>query len=635
MKARTYMMNNNIKKLLYKSTVLLLATVFLFSSGCDSLFYKLKEEPAKKETTTEQTTETTVYSEDDYTEKELNLFTSFEGKPDTIKVRFYDKMPSVPFIGLAQYKKLVQDETLKVGSDGDCLILTAGNGASVIADPDADTLTSDRWAEFRNHPESINSDKVVGFRDFNVPFARIESIEYEPQKEPLVFDFSEYEIPLYTDEKDVYLPLAMVNELMTDAATTTLAYNEENVYLFNYFDSYTLNDIYPEYYKRFADGTPRTPDMAEYAYHQLCFSMDRLYGCPGSSVLDKTVAEIGFDRALKETDEITAEIREMLLSTDRDQYSVGLFMLNYYFYDGHTLMSDNHVDAILLEKDQEWIEANISEPLKVLQNKDYYDVFLQNVNKLTGNLGEVRESVFGDTLSYHEQGDTAVITINNYMDYDEEGWFSYYRGEGPMPDGDIVGKVVTGIERAKENPEIKNIILDVSNNTGGSNDLMMTVIALITGKAEIKCYDRTTDQYFMIRYVIDSLFDGSFNTSAYYEETDLNFAVLTSHISFSCGNATPSLSKDADLPIFGETSGGGTCMIRLTAYPEGPFCQISSSFGLMVNSAGDLIENGILVDSDLVKVSDDGANDYTGLYDIDVLSDLMAEWYKTALPDAA
>ena len=627
------MANKMSKRIINKLTVLLLTTAFLFSSGCNSFFYKLKEEPSEKETTTD--TNVSSVSEDDYTEKDLTLFTSFEGMPDTIKVRFYDKMPSVPFIGLAQYKKLIQNETLKVENDGNCLKLTAGNGAFVIADPDADTLTSDRWAEFRNNPEGINSDKVVGFRDFNVPFVRIESIEYEPQKEPLVFDFSGYEIPLYTDSQDVYLPLAMVNDLMTDVATTTLAYNEENLYLYDYDESFLIKDNYPEYYKRFVDGTPRDPDMAEYAYHQLCFNMDKLYGCPGSSVLDKTVADIGFDRALKETDEITSGIRDMLLSTDRDQYNIGLFLLFYYFYDGHTTLSDDDIFSILMEKDQEWIETNIQKHIIALQEKDYYDTCLQNLNVTTADVSEAREAVFGDTLSYHEQGDTAVISIDNYMDYDEKGWASYYRGEGPMPDGDIVGKVVSGIERAKENPEIKNIILDVSNNTGGSSDLMMTVIALITGKAEIKCYDRTTDQYFTIRYVIDSRFDGSFDTSAYYDENDFNYAILTTHNSFSCGNATPSIAKDDGLPIFGETSGGGTCMIRFMAYPEGPVCQISSSFGLLVNSAGDFIEDGVPVDADLVKVSDDGTNDYTGLYDIDVLSDLMAERYETALPDAA
>ena len=614
---------------------LLLAAAFIFTSGCSSFVARSTKEPSESETETEPSGSGSAFdslAEDEYKEEDLALYSSFEGVPDEITVRFYSGMPSVPYIGIAQYKELVQDETLSVESDGGCLILTAGNGASVIADPEADTLTSDRWAEFRIDQESFNSDKVAGFRDQNAPFVMIESAEFEPQKEPLVFDFAEYEIPLYTDEQDVYLPLAMVNELMTDVAFTTLAYNEENVYLYNGFEVLSMSDIDPDYYQRFADGTPRDPDMAEYAYHQLCFSLDKLYGCTGSAPLDNSIAEIGLDRALLETDEYTAMIREMLLSTDRDIYNAGLFFLSIYMTDPHNSMYNEDLYNILLVKDPKWISENISEPLTGVMETDSYALALLR-DFFTSDVREDREEVFGDTLSYHEQGDTAVITLDNFTECDEDGWFSYYRGEGPMPEDDNVGTVVAGIERAKENPEIRNVILDVSNNSGGSNDLMMTIVALITGGADCKCYDRTTGQYYILHYVIDSRFDGSFDTSAAYDDTDLNFAILTSHNSFSCGNAVISLLKDAGVPVFGEISGGGTCMVRSLALPEGPVFMISSPFAVMVNWDGDMIENGIPVDSYLVTESEDGSLDYTGLFDIDKLSGLMSEYYEVVLEE--
>ncbi len=54
---------------------------------------------------------------------------------------------------------------------------------------------------------------------------------------------------------------------------------------------------------------------------------------------------------------------------------------------------------------------------------------------------------------------------------DEEAWDRCYEGTGDFPE-DSLGTVLNGLKRASENPEIENVIFDLSCNGGGSPDVM-------------------------------------------------------------------------------------------------------------------------------------------------------------------
>ena len=148
---------------------------------------------------------------------------------------------------------------------------------------------------------------------------------------------------------------------------------------------------------------------------------------------------------------------------------------------------------------------------------------------------------------------------------------------------------------------------------------------------------------------------------------DLNFAVLTSRASFSCGNAFPSVLKDNGILVMGEQSGGGACAVQQMATADGFKYQISSARLRFLNKDGESIDGGVPVDVDLVGKNEDGTDriievevpvagysetgeavettmtlktvDYTQLYDIDRLSQEMNRFYggqeETELDDAA
>ena len=117
----------------------------------------------------------------------------------------------------------------------------------------------------------------------------------------------------------------------------------------------------------------------------------------------------------------------------------------------------------------------------------------------------------------------------------------------------------------------------------------------------------------------------------HYVVYDLDFAVITSHFSFSCGNLLPVLAQDSGVPIFGETSGGGSCILSVFKTPEEQMYSISG-YKKFVNAKNEDADVGAPVNYDLTNavVDSDGTTsiDYSGLYDLDYISVKMNDFYN-------
>lgn len=578
-----------------------------------------------------------------YTESELTLHASDADAPKTLAVRFYDDLPSVPYFGLAQYLSVVFGDNATVKVDGGTATITTTDGGVAVVDDAADTLTSDSWATFHNYVEPMQEGKMQGFIDFATPFVRVASLDYEEQTKPVVFDFAKYNIDVHVDQNDAYLPLATISDFMADVAMTNLAYNGKDLCLTSgYLDA--ADQIDPDWYTAMATDEPRTQDMTDFAYNELCFAIDTLYSCSGKCAIDEDLKAKGLDATLDQRDDLTRRVKELLTSTDKVDYALGLYFFGLLVFNGHTAMEDTSYISAFSGLDGITDRATqIEEELwKQLEDLGYMEAIQALSDSLMATSAQnQRDAIWTDGATYHEQGDTAVITINSFMDYDREGWDAFYAGKGERPDGstvaDIVGTLISGLERAKANPQIKNVVLDVTTNGGGSNDLCAASLALLTGQATTPAHDLISDQHYTITYDVDTLFDGSFDTAAFAKKYDFRYAVMTTSGSFSCGNYLPSLLRDAGIPVIGEVSGGGTDMVARLITPEGMFLTVTDAFAEMTDAEGNQIENGVPVDVELVKVAEDGTKDYSDCYDIAKLSEVVNKLYdeREALPEAA
>ena len=112
---------------------------------------------------------------------------------------------------------------------------------------------------------------------------------------------------------------------------------------------------------------------------------------------------------------------------------------------------------------------------------------------------------------------------------------------------------------------------------------------------------------------VDSNRDGVYDADDVYGD-DFKISILTSPVSFSCGNLLPVFAKyKGDAQIIGQTSGGGECAVASTYLPSGKAIQYSSNT-ILCNYDGKKAVRGVELGA-----TPDVEVPYYQFYDLDVL----------------
>ena len=256
-----------------------------------------------------------------------------------------------------------------------------------------------------------------------------------------------------------------------------------------------------------------------------------------------------------------------------------------------------------------------------------------------------REIIWGDA-PYREYGSTAILRLDSFMP-DEAAWELYCRGEGELPRDDL-GNVLEGLRRASENPEIRNVIFDLSCNSGGSPDVMMAILAVTTGQDTLCGFHRLTGRPMTLRFEVDPNFDGAYDERDKELRYDFNYGVLVTRHAFSCGNLFPFVVQEAGVVTIGEPSSGGSCCVQIGTDAEGFSWMMSSAQWKLTDSQGTDLEGGCAIDlpietgitssQEVVDVLgvEGSLPDFAAYFDDAYLDELMNAWYGnvTDLPAA-
>jgi C-terminal processing protease CtpA/Prc len=233
--------------------------------------------------------------------------------------------------------------------------------------------------------------------------------------------------------------------------------------------------------------------------------------------------------------------------------------------------------------------------------------------------------------TYYKEGDTAFLMYDQFGPINNKAWKEYYengcQGETPAIDEEFPGDlsvVLDALKQASEDPEVKNLVVDLACNTGGDFDVLMAMSVLMGGPNYYYSENLVTGQRQIAYFDVDTNFDGVFDEKDKDVKYDLNIAVLTSDVSFSCGNFFPSMMQDVGFPIIGERSGGGSCAVHPFITPEGMQFQISSARARLTNDKWENIDTGI--EPNYVVDTTDG---YDAFYDVSAISDIINNHYNT------
>ena len=578
-----------------------------------------------------------------YTEKTVPVVSKVA--PDgSVTLRFYESTPDVAYISAADFQAIVlPGSVMNVAHTGVGEYTLTNGDAQAVVNVVSDTFTSSRYEEFTNQMGLLQPGMANVYYD-GMPFVRYKSVSYSPETVSVTFDFARYGIDLHADGAGaVYFPFATLADLYTDLYYHHAGFNGEKVVVNTSVNEVSLAEIDPDYFKPLLEKTTRSASLSDFNYRELCFAMDHFYGHPGRVAYDAALKAKGLDKALEEDIPGGADIKKLLHSTSLSDYLIGMLGLTGVFYDGHTSLEVASIATANLGPD-DYADLKAEYMRKANEHLELLMFVQEAASSMMGMAMDrmavhaLRPEVYGEGVTYVKKGNTAVCVFDSFNSRNEEAWKNYYAGTGPMPTvenapGDDMVIFLDALKKASEDPEVKNLVIDITANGGGSADIVMAMTSLIMDKSYISQDNSLTGQRSLVEYEVDRNFDGVFDEKDKDVHYDLNFAVLTSDMSFSCGNLFPSMLKDNGVPVIGETSGGGSCAIQAMCTADG-FCFQISSFRARLNTlGGENIDAGVKPD---IPIAVDGTfhinmseeigydlKDYGKYFDIDYLTSLL------------
>ena len=556
----------------------------------------------------------------------------------TVTLRFYDDMPSVPYISAAAFQQLMlPGTTIEVSKTGEGTYTLTGPYAEATVNTTTEQFASDDYMGFTNLMDLIQQGMANVYLD-GAPYIRYRSMELTPASATVTFDFKKYGIDLRGDDTAVYFPLTTLSDLYSDLYYHVAAYIDGTVVVITDNSNADISSLEPEKTYELIMAESRSADMAAYSYGELCFVVDHFYGMPGRSPYEDAIRTDGLDKALDGAIEHGADIKQLLKSTDMKKYLFGLNCLHTVLNDGgHTsLMADLRIYANLEEEDMGVDTETWKENVNAMMD-DYPELalaVLDCIDAMYNSPYEMIEMARPTEDTYYKEGDTAYLLFDQFGETNYEAWNDYYDGgcdpdDLPAIDDDYLGDlsvVLDALQQADEDPEVKNLVIDLTLNPGGSLDVVLAMTALMGGQSHFYSENVLTGQRQTIYYDVDCNFDGQFDEQDKDVTFDLNYAVLTSGISFSCANLFPSLMKDMGFPVIGRKSGGGACAVQNFATPEGLQYQLSSARARLTDKDWQNIDGG--VEPTYVI---DATYGYEDFYDIEAISNIINSGIATTI----
>ncbi len=556
--------------------------------------------------------------------KELTAHLYKEEKTETVECLFTDALPGEPYMDLAYYLGHVYTDPYTV-TETDGVFVFKRDKLLIAVDYINDIVY------FSDFLAVELSDRETEGTMLEVNFDIVDKATVVSDDVSVTFDFSKYGIDLIANNGKVYFPLSLLSDIFSISYCAAIYLNG---------DIYFIHPMEDDYFDRtevFQKPT-RDPKIIEYTYNLMCFVFDNIYGCPSNSIISDSIAEKGFDRTLEEYSDETRMAKQLLMSESVRDFYAGMFYLQKYLNDGgHTTMNfealtaaSSYPDTLHGKQVMEFfnspeIDPEVSEMVISVNNQSAEYFWLKN------NLNDARAKVYesfktvktwDDGISLLAKGDMAVFVFDSFVNAVNEPF-------------------MWSLAYAKENG-IKNFLIDISCNGGGSTAVREFLLAAIGARqtksnaVEIDDLDTVTNSCIKRSCLLDLNLDGKFDEKDAECIYDLNFAILTSRCSFSCGNSFPVLAKEKlGIPILGERSGGGSCIVVGEQLPDCHCFYISGCIKSVIYGKDVDFDKGAAVDYLLVKIGeeqDENGNtvryfDFSDFYNLDLINSKIYEFY--------
>lgn len=414
-------------------------------------------------------------------------------------------------------------------------------------------------------------------------FQRNLDASYDRYGDELKLNLADYHINMIMQDGKYYLPLQTMNDiLISPVIRAVILFNGECLMIVNsnIFGSVSreLSELGELYY----DALPgeRSEELAEFGYNELCFVLDNLYGLKEPHEIksfDKFFWQMGFDDEFVKAS--AAEADDLLYK-----------IIDFYLDDLHSeFLAYSYLTGA---KEVDWTTGPATRKLD--ESVDMYG----NARAAADDFYAKAENPF----VYEEYGNTAYLVFDHFVCSDASEYYAASENGEDLP-MDTIGLVIYAHNRIyRQDSPIENVVIDLSNNLGGSVDAAIFLMGWILGDAPFSVKDTFTGALSTATYRADVNLDRKFNNGDVLD--DKNVFVLISPVSFSCGNLVPAVFKASDkVTLLGRTTGGGSCIVQPLSTAWGTFFQISGPqrMSFLKNGSFYDIDTGVAPDFTLVR----------------------------------
>ena len=577
----------------------------------------------------------------------------FDSSFDTrTEVRYYEES-DVAYISFRDYIALMYRgrdipqgrDSIDIKKEENVYTITLSGGFQGIFDLSAQTFESADFAHFKMN--NILGAKDENLADFDgLPFVTVKEFVTKGEMKKKTIAFSDYDMKIYGDATTVYLPLTFLGNLFSGTNILVGAYNRKDLYFYDYLRGEDPTTLPASFYEGFFQKS-FSKEYASYFFNEICLSFDHFQGRPGRSSLERYYPlENGLKAAL-ETRPLGRKLIELLKSDSLSNIYAGIQILYYLGADGgHTTY--NYGMNLSLMAFPSWMPENIIASVNAVLNEVSAGDYEEMTNATTGyrhhgevyaarqaKLGKEPSDLKGEAM-YTKVDDVAFIHVDGFMNEIDarSEWEDYYEGKtDSIPYGEKKGGAVAGffkaLEKARNDPGVKQIILDLAANSGGSTDEMMFMISLLTGGDKpFVSKDTQSSLIHETHYKMDRNLDRKFDAEdeAFDALGGKPYAVLTSQNGFSCGGISPIYLHDYGAFVMGDNCGGGSCSILYQHDAFGHIRVVSSPSHTIAKNGNSIdVERKNVCDAKITLPTDErGALDFSSFYDVQTLKGLIA-----------
>ncbi len=503
---------------------------------------------------------------------------------------------------------------LEVKKEGDKVTLTRENGFFTVLDFEDDTIF------FWDYDGFFTSSRSKTLLDLIMPVYETTDFTFmlktlasnERTGNTVTLDAGDYDIDFVRRGNKYYIPVQTFSDIFLSSCGAGVAlYNTHSLIFYldgieslydNTTGKYTkLGKVYYGKDGKYATGKV-SEAMSEFSVNEFCFAMDTLYG-------------------LKKEHNINS-FKEVIVQRDTglDMYSTNAKKIdrelwNLIYQNIDDIHSRYALSSYAAGADYKW---KLHEKYGQGYARDFIFAFDEE-------LKELRKKYNPDLKIYEEHGDTAYITFDGF-DFDLISLGDLFGDEIGKSNNitmdrvhDTIGLISYSVQQIlrKDSP-IKNVVLDLSINGGGTVDAAAYVVAAFLGKASFSVENALSGSLITNNYACDINFDTKFDEDETLAGKGLNLYCLTTKASFSCGNLVPCVFKeDPHVSIIGQKSGGGACTIGTISTATGTVLDISG------NTRLSYIKNGSFYNVDQGAEPDFTISKYEHLFDREWLTEYI------------